>query len=264
MIPRRPTARRSSRSSAPPRARRRVLFDPVRPRNAARRRRTAGSRRGTGHEGARRRACERRNSAKGAAAAAAGGRSRHSSLFGRRACRQAGSSCTRSPSFTSQQRIQIERVPPAEGEGARSRKSNTRKKRASPFLRSSERRRRRRRRCIDSRSLSLRWRIQRPLGRLARAPIAIPGLLTGRHLSRAGGKERERGAEESDAGVPLKKTSFVKGRENDEKEKRKNFVRRRRRPTLSLSAASKTLEVRRKGLSTALAPLLCRCSFRLH
>ena len=49
------------------------------------------------------------------------------------------------------------------------------------------------------------------LGRLARAPIAIRGVLTGRHLSRAGREERERVAEESDAGVhSVRKTSFVR------------------------------------------------------
>ena len=84
-------------------------------------------------------------------------------------------------------------------ERERARAIRARGKRASSFsLRSSEERRRRRR-CLDS--LSLLSAARSGLGRLARAQIAIPGLLTGRHLSRAGRKKRERGAEESDAGV---------------------------------------------------------------
>lgn len=190
---------------------------------------TAGSRRGTGHEGARRRACDRRDSAKGGGG---GCRGTIATLFGRRACRQAESSCTL--------------LPDAQASGAfrsnasRQQKESARRTRATrgenerALFRSSERRRRLRR-CIDSHSLPS-WRIQRPRGRLARAPIAIPGLLTGRHLSRAGGKERERGAEESDAGVHSE-NEFCEREEERRlpKKEKKNFVRRRRRSSHSFS-----------------------------
>lgn len=193
------TARRSSSRKA---RRRRVLeaalvLDSIGPRDAARsalsnckeqtRNRARAERAGAP-------ACERPQFGGGGCRK---GRSRHSSLGREGSAGKQTLSLVHKPAARSS--LAIGRVPPAEGECALAQEQQEGKnERALFFDRAS----------VVVVAVDASTLILSPFvgaysglwGRLARAPISIPGLLTGRHLSRAGGKERERGAEESDAG----------------------------------------------------------------